>query len=209
MPLINCIGGGGADLQSGKSVTPTKDSKTYYPENGCEGFSDFTVEGDSNHVDENIKDGVWLFGVLGKYTGKYHVCHAEDVVADDSYTNEFVVKISSPGWSVPSDSDVHYVFIISQNSQASGEVAFAYYDFIRQKGLAVTEEENGTGLYPIDSQAFENEDVWVSAHGVLSGTVMEFSFGMDVSSDSVFDGVSETTDKYTVYAIFGPASELP
>lgn len=43
MPLINRSGGGGADLQSGKSATPTTSLKTYYPDTGYDGFSKFTV----------------------------------------------------------------------------------------------------------------------------------------------------------------------
>lgn len=43
MPLINRVGGGGADLQSGKSATPTTSPKTYYPDAGYDGFSNFKV----------------------------------------------------------------------------------------------------------------------------------------------------------------------
>lgn len=43
MPLINRVGGGSADLQSGKSATPTTFPKTYYPDAGYDGFSNFEV----------------------------------------------------------------------------------------------------------------------------------------------------------------------
>ena len=43
MPLINRVGGGSADLQSGKSATPTTSAKTYFPDAGYDGFSNFKV----------------------------------------------------------------------------------------------------------------------------------------------------------------------
>lgn len=42
---------------------------TYSPSSGYDGFSNFTVNGDSNLVSSNIKSGVSIFGVSGSYTG--------------------------------------------------------------------------------------------------------------------------------------------
>ncbi len=43
MPLINRVGGGSVELQT-KKVAPTTTEKTYTPDDGYDGFSQFTVE---------------------------------------------------------------------------------------------------------------------------------------------------------------------
>ena len=46
------------------TVTPGKDSQIYVPENGNT-YSKVTVNGDSDLVPENIKEGIDIFGVIG------------------------------------------------------------------------------------------------------------------------------------------------
>lgn len=53
-----------AQLQE-KTVTPTKEGLSVVPDSGFDGFNKVTVNGDSNLVPENIKEGVSIFGVEG------------------------------------------------------------------------------------------------------------------------------------------------
>lgn len=61
--------GSSPSLQT-KTVTPTTSTTTYSPSSGYDGFSSFTVNGDSNLVSNNIKSGVNIFGVAGSYSSQ-------------------------------------------------------------------------------------------------------------------------------------------
>lgn len=53
-----------------KTVTPTKEGLSVVPDSGFDGMSKVTVNGDSNLVPENIKNGVSIFGVDGTNAGE-------------------------------------------------------------------------------------------------------------------------------------------
>lgn len=57
-----------AQLQE-KTVTPTKEGVSVVPDSGFDGMSKVTVNGDTNLVPENIKEGVSIFGVAGNHKG--------------------------------------------------------------------------------------------------------------------------------------------
>ncbi len=58
--------GGGATLQT-RTVTPTSSTTSYNPSSRYDGFSSFTVTGDSNLISSNIKNGTTIFNVTGNY----------------------------------------------------------------------------------------------------------------------------------------------
>ena len=58
--------GGGATLQT-KTVTPTNSTTEYNPSSRYDGFSRFIVNGDSNLISSNIKNGTTIFNVTGNY----------------------------------------------------------------------------------------------------------------------------------------------
>lgn len=47
------------------NITPTGAEMTFTPDDGVDGFSDVTVDGDENLVAENVKKGVAIYGVEG------------------------------------------------------------------------------------------------------------------------------------------------
>lgn len=51
--------------QSSKTVTPTADGFTVTPDSGYNSMDQVVINGDSNLIAENIKDGVEIFGVTG------------------------------------------------------------------------------------------------------------------------------------------------
>lgn len=55
-------------LQS-KTITPSVSTQYVIPSTGYDGLSQVTVNGSSNLVSSNIKNGVNIFGVMGNYKG--------------------------------------------------------------------------------------------------------------------------------------------
>lgn len=86
-----------------KVVTPTVVTQTITPDNGYEGLSAVTVNGDSDLVAENIKSGVNIFGVAGTYAGGESV---ETCSVTISYTNASQTLCS---YTTYNDGDFDYI----------------------------------------------------------------------------------------------------
>lgn len=69
-----------AQLQE-KTVTPTKEGLNVVPDSGFDGMSKVTVNGDSNLVPENIKEGVNIFGVDGTHSGGSSVYNIKKITS--------------------------------------------------------------------------------------------------------------------------------
>ena len=67
-----------------KEVTPGAQSVTVTPDEGYNGLSQVTVQGDSNLVSKNIRSGVSIFGVSGSATGSGGVTVEYDMFVLDS-----------------------------------------------------------------------------------------------------------------------------
>lgn len=73
MPIslsIQVFQAGSSPSLQDKTVTPSASTTTYSPSSGYDGFSSFTVNGDSNLISNNIKSGVNIFGVAGSYSSQ-------------------------------------------------------------------------------------------------------------------------------------------
>ena len=62
--------GSAAPILQTKTVTPSSVTQTISPSSGYDGFSSFTVNGDSDLVSNNIKSGINIFGVTGSYSSQ-------------------------------------------------------------------------------------------------------------------------------------------
>ena len=58
-----------ANLQTKTNITPTISSQTITPDSGYDGLSSIQINGDTNLVAGNIKNGVSIFNVTGTYEG--------------------------------------------------------------------------------------------------------------------------------------------
>lgn len=56
--------GSSPSLQT-RTVTPTTSTSTYSPSLGYDGFSSFTVTGDSNFISANIRKGTTIWRITG------------------------------------------------------------------------------------------------------------------------------------------------
>ena len=66
-----------------KTVVPTNKGQVITPDSGYDGLNKVTVEGDSNLVSENIKNGVNIFGVNG-------ICKPADSSVEESLLNKTI-----------------------------------------------------------------------------------------------------------------------
>lgn len=72
---IQVFGAGGAPQLQSKTVTPSASTQDVTPSSRYDGLSQVTVNGDSNLVSSNIKNGVNIFGVTGNYGSNILTLH--------------------------------------------------------------------------------------------------------------------------------------
>lgn len=81
-------------LQS-KTVTPSTATQTITPDNGYDGLSKVTVNGDANLVADNIAEGISIFGVTGTHSGGGSGGAVETCNATITTTNQLPIIYSS------------------------------------------------------------------------------------------------------------------
>lgn len=68
MPIslsIQVFRAGSAPSLQTRTVTPTTSTTTYAPSSGYDGFSNFTVSGDSNFISSNIRKDITIWRITG------------------------------------------------------------------------------------------------------------------------------------------------
>lgn len=78
---IQVFGAGGSPQLQSKTITPSVSTQYVTPDAGYDGLSQVTVNGDSNLVSSNIKNGVNIFGVTGNYGSNILTLHDFENVA--------------------------------------------------------------------------------------------------------------------------------
>ncbi len=201
-----------SSTQGAKDWMPSTIDQTISAGTYCSGKQ--TIKGDVNLLAENIRSGVTLFGIPGAYEGMYKVFKAS-LYADDETAHSFVLEVGSIDWRVSPGDTLHYLFIVSDATQSVGEIASIYYDCTKDAGLIVAEKSSGTLLYDLDSS---NTGINDSADGMVvefdtqkNGSydlITSFYIGIDTYDAGVFGDLEQSTDKYHIYAIFGPGDAL-
>lgn len=112
---IEVKGAGGSANLTTKTVSPSTSSQTVYASSsGYDGFSSVTIEGDSNLVSGNIKNGISIFNVTGNYEGK-----SLQIKTYNSYSVEVEKERKN--------SYFYYIMPSDLNTQQANEGLFAVY----------------------------------------------------------------------------------
>lgn len=89
MPIslsIQVFQAGSSPSLQDKTVTPSTSTTTYSPNSGYDGFSSFTVNGDSNFIASNIKKGTTIWNITGTYNGlQGYKSFAQKITMDYDY----------------------------------------------------------------------------------------------------------------------------
>lgn len=77
-----------------KEITPSGSSQIVEPDSGYDGLASVTINGDTNLVPSNIKNGVRIFGVDGNYEGSGGTASFDNILVGSSIPD---ASIGTPG----------------------------------------------------------------------------------------------------------------
>ena len=171
--------GSSPSLQT-RTVTPSASTSTYSPSSGYDGFSSFTVSGDSNFIASNIRKGTTIWRITGtlKPVDSYMSWGGGSTFTGDGSTSHFF-SITTFN---PSNNMLQWGIAIS-NGGVSNNGALMFYHYLSVGGDAsVAMCLNGTTY-------------------ARKGTApTKSSTGITVSSSYTF--YSGTTYSYIIYAVY-------
>ena len=82
-----------APILQEKTVTPSTDAQSITADNGYDGLSKVTVNGDANLTSDNIKSGTSIFGVTGGYVDSTPIEISTDAGMEAVLTSSNVGKV--------------------------------------------------------------------------------------------------------------------
>lgn len=78
---------GSSPILQSKSITPSSSTQTVYPSSGYDGLNSVTVNGDSNLIPSNIKNGINIFGIIGNLDSSSYKVYQTSFTISSATTN--------------------------------------------------------------------------------------------------------------------------
>jgi len=121
--------GTGVSVLQTKSVTPSKTAQTITPDTGFDALASVTIQGDSDLIPGNIKNGVSIFNVAGTYEGEGGSVETQQIslgilLSEDAYYTDANMIIKTPamgamGYYISDTAPVGSIVVLYSGNEAN------------------------------------------------------------------------------------------
>lgn len=179
-----------APILQEKTVTPSTAAQSITADNGYDGLSKVTVNGDANLTADNIKSGTSIFGVTGSYAGSTPNLQSKSV----TYTSNGTATIT-PDSGYDGLSSVDVTVNVASGGGEMVNVSFKDTNFNRRYTI-YSYDENGNLFCVIDNvQINSTPSVFTVAKRGFVITNNENAMGGNSTDGLRFSGMTPVTNK--------------